>query len=118
MIDLFEKLQELTYNQTKAIEAQDTDLLTLINKDKQKLIDKINSLPQGRRYAGLTQPQIKKITALIEEQLSLHETNEKKLRSLIGKLKNELSEVSKGKAAAKGYSGQDVSGPRFFDAAG
>lgn len=118
MVHLYQKLKNLSQEQTKAIQEQDVELLQEIIKQKQDLIAKISHLDSGSEKAQLSDSDKEKIKATILEQINIDKKNEKDLIHLMAELKNNLTEIGKGKAAAKSYSPDVTSGPRFFDTAG
>lgn len=118
MIKLFQRLKYLSKEQTKAIKDQDVELLQDLIHQKQDLIDEISAFQNESEQVQLSESDKKKIKATISEQLKIDKNNEGDLAGLMVELKSNLTEVVKGKAAAKSYYPDVTSGPRFFDTAG
>lgn len=118
MVHLYQKLKNLSKEQTKAIQEQNVELLLEIIKQKQDLITKISSLDNSSGKAQLSENDKENIKATILEQIKIDQKNEKDMSRLMAGLKNNLTEIVKCKVAAKSYSPEVTSGPRFFDAAG
>lgn len=96
LLNQYQKLLELNKKINQELKQGNTQLEQLLAASWE-VMQAIESLPQP---AGR---EIEQVQELLEELVELHQENQKFLRSKIAELREELSQVKKGKAAQRAY---------------